>query len=80
MCLDRRGIFVFSDDHVFESLRFFKKHYGDFSRNIMAPFKIPTHTPAPDRGGLVAVPGVSVAFFLFLVVVLIISRIGISKM
>ena len=40
-------ILVFSEDHFFESLR---------SSNIMVALKIPTPTPAPDRGGPVSLP------------------------
>ena len=39
------GIFVLLEDQVFES---------STSSNIMVPLKIPTPTPAPDRGGVVA--------------------------
>ena len=42
------GVLVFLEDRIFESLR---------SSNIIVPLKLPTPTPAPDRGGPVACQG-----------------------
>ena len=46
------GIFLYLEDQLFESLR---------SSNIMVPSKVPSPTPAPDRGGPVACLGGPVA-------------------